>query len=417
SSDIDIQYVYFSSRGGSTGTRGADGVVRGAVPNHEFFVRLAAMITRALNEATADGFVFRVDLGLRPEGRSGPLANAVRHLELYYESWGQTWERAALLRARPVAGDLGLGGELLERLIPFVYRRYLDYPAIEEIKEMKLRIDREAAHRRGGWDAKLGRGGIREIEFTCHALQLIYGGRNPRLRERNTLRAIEKLGRHSLLAEDDERGLKEAYVFLRNLEHRLQLLHERQSHTLPEAQREIAVLARRLGLGRGGEPDSEARARLEEVLGAHRGAVSRVYGDFFRGAEEDAGAGGGEEDWAAALDEGLPEAQREEMMRRAGFGQPKESLASIRVLATGPPHAHLAARSRQRLERLLPRMLAEAAAAADPDLAVRHLGRFITSSRARYTLLALLEENPETRRLLIKLFGSSTFLANFFIRN
>ena len=195
SSDVDLIYLYETDQGEVEG---------GPQPLslHQYFVRLGETVSRIISEATEDGFVFRVDLRLRPEGTRGELVNSLRAAEIYYESWGQTWERAALIKARPVAGDLSLGEEFLRSLVPFVFRKYMDFTSIEEIKGMKDRINQAAVRgRKGERDLKLGAGGIREIEFFVQAHQLIYGGKEPSLRLRGTLETLEALSRLRIVTE------------------------------------------------------------------------------------------------------------------------------------------------------------------------------------------------------------------------
>ncbi|HUJ26854.1 MAG TPA: bifunctional [glutamate--ammonia ligase]-adenylyl-L-tyrosine phosphorylase/[glutamate--ammonia-ligase] adenylyltransferase, partial [Myxococcales bacterium] len=238
SSDADVLYVY-----------DVDGATSGGLPHFAFYARLAEAVTASVGspQASAEGgFVFRVDLDLRPEGRSGPIVNAIRGLELYYEAQGAAWERFALLKARPIAGDLDTGEEALKRLSPFVFRKYFDLKAIDEMRQLKARAEKEAA-RAPGLDLKLGRGGIREIEFFVQALQLLHGGRDANLRARGTLKALERLLYAGLISSRDRDELSEAYVLLRRLEHRVQMLQERQTHSVPDDADERRRLARRAG--------------------------------------------------------------------------------------------------------------------------------------------------------------------------
>ncbi|MGE5664787.1 MAG: bifunctional [glutamate--ammonia ligase]-adenylyl-L-tyrosine phosphorylase/[glutamate--ammonia-ligase] adenylyltransferase, partial [Deltaproteobacteria bacterium] len=213
SSDVDLIFLYDTDRGTTGG--GTEGK---PLTLHQFFVRLSEQVARIVSEVTEDGFVFRVDLRLRPEGTRGDLANSLRSAEIYYESWGQTWERAAMIKARPVAGDIAVGEEFLRIIAPFVYRKHLDFTAIEEIKELKDRIDAALARsRHDAKDLKLGTGGIREIEFFVQAHQLIYGGKNPALRLRGTVAALHELERIGVVTADERAGLEAAYVYLRSL--------------------------------------------------------------------------------------------------------------------------------------------------------------------------------------------------------
>lgn len=234
SSDIDILYVYGSPMGGRN--------------IEEFFSRASETITRILHERTGEGIAYRVDLNLRPEGKSGPLANSADALTRYYEISSALWERAAFIKARPVAGDGSLGAGILAELDPLVYRKAGDFSAIAELKKMKEKINQELKKSKSpAFNVKLGEGGIREIEFFTTAFQLLYGGREPRLKERNTLKALHNLKELKLVPPEDVDRLRGAYIFLRTVENRLQMADERQLHTLPTDRQELLVLARGAG--------------------------------------------------------------------------------------------------------------------------------------------------------------------------
>jgi glutamate-ammonia-ligase adenylyltransferase len=238
SSDIDILYLYDAEEPERLPRR----------RDFEFFVRIAETTTRILQERTEDGIGFRVDLNLRPQGRSGPLVNSLEALTLYYEISGAPWERAAWIKGRPIAGDRRLGERVLKAVEPFVYRKTMDLSAISELKKMKGKIEEELKKsKKGGFHVKLGRGGIREIEFFAQAFQLVYGGKEPRLRERNTLKALEALKELGRAPAEEIDRLKEGYLLLRRIENRLQMLDERQIHTLPTERSELLALARRTG--------------------------------------------------------------------------------------------------------------------------------------------------------------------------
>lgn len=237
SSDIDLLFVY-DGEGETTGLAGPSGALIGSVSNHEFFTRLGENVIKAIGELTSEGRVFRVDMRLRPEGKAGPLAYSLRGYELYYESWGQTWERMALIKARPVAGDPILGETFLKLIAPFVYRRSLDYSAIGEIRAMKDRINAKVERDQETFrHVKLGYGGIREVEFIAQTFQLLYGARDPWIREPNTLRALQRLADRGHITADEHATLAAAYTFLRTVEHRLQILHYLQTHTMPPIRR------------------------------------------------------------------------------------------------------------------------------------------------------------------------------------
>ncbi|WP_305044451.1 bifunctional [glutamate--ammonia ligase]-adenylyl-L-tyrosine phosphorylase/[glutamate--ammonia-ligase] adenylyltransferase [Geoalkalibacter sp.] len=409
SSDIDLIYVYSSERGETAGIADGRGGARNRIGLHQYFVKLAEMLTRALGQATVDGFVFRVDLNLRPDGSRGEMAMSRRGAEVYYESWGQSWERAALLKARPVAGSLALGERLLKELDPFIYRRYLDYGMVEDIKTMKMKIDHNLARQREGeLNLKLGRGGIREIEFFIQALQLIYAGKNPLLRERNTLKALDLLCREGLIREEDHRHLRDAYVFLRTVEHRIQVVQERQTHNLPKKDSELLLLARRSGF-----------ADLPSFLQAlenHRLGVQAIYRDLFFSGEEKIR----EEvrpEIAFLFDAAAEPDLVKDMLEERGFKNVEGAYDNLLLLRDGGSHTHLTERSRRLLERIAPLLLQEVIDTPEPDMALNSLVRFLGALRARSTFYALLAENREIIRLLVNLFGTSQFLSRIFIQH
>src|SRR5579884_1371396 len=242
SSDLDLMFLYDEEGR----TRGRSGL-----GNDEFFARVVGEVVRLLAAHTDRGQAFRVDLRLRPEGQRGPLARSLASTLAYYDDLGRTWERQALIKVRPVAGDLELGRRFVESIEPFVYRRYLSFAEINEIKAMKRRIEQQAG--KAGVDdteVKTGRGGIRDIEFTIQFLQLLNGGDLPVLRQRNTLAALQALEEVGCLTDQEYRVLDDAYRFLRKTEHRLQLLFDLQTHQLPQGQEELTRLALRMGYGR-----------------------------------------------------------------------------------------------------------------------------------------------------------------------
>lgn len=410
SSDIDIIYFYESDRGETSGVGNGNGGVKGVVSLHVFFNKLAEMISKALSQVTEDGFVFRVDVGLRPEGKSGDMAVSLRSAEIYYESWGQSWERSAMLKARPVAGSLDLGERLLHMLQPFVYRKYLDYNLIEDMKNMKQRIDASLTRSmERESNLKLGRGGIREIEFFIQALQLVYAGKNPRLRERNSLKSLDSLLAARLINEDDHRRLSEAYRFLRTVEHRIQVVQERQTHNLPAKEDELKVLARRCGYLRDKGP-----ARFHEELERHRSNVEAIYGNLFHSRDE------------RIMQEVRPEVLFfldpkadsdlvKDMLAERRFEDVERAYANLLSLRSGPEKANLTPRSRRILEKISPLMLQELFDSPDPDLALVNLERFLAVIGARSSYYALLAENRETLKLLVSLFGMSEFLSKILI--
>jgi len=247
SSDVDLMYVYTSYEGSTSGiVRG--GQVQGQISNHEYFVTLARRLTTLVGGQGPEGQAFRVDLRLRPEGTQGQLALSLLSYEAYYARLGQTWERMALLKARPVAGDHRLGEEFMALIRPFVYQGHLDDAGVRQLRDMKRQIDAQLADKaQSRTHVKLGLGGIREIEFLIQLPQLLYGGRQPALQERHSLRALTRLRQAGLMTAHVEATLRTTYCYLRRLEHCLQMEQGAQTHTLPRHADQQLRLARYFG--------------------------------------------------------------------------------------------------------------------------------------------------------------------------
>src|SRR5512144_1714525 len=270
SSDIDLVYVY-----------DRDGETEGEKPitHFAYYAKLAELVTESLAKPTEDGFVFRVDLNLRPDGQNGPIVNSLRAAEMYYQTFGRSWERNALVKARPGAGDLAVGEELLRTLEPFVWRRSLDLGVLSEIQAMKARIDARAGAE-GKDDLKLGKGGIREAEFFVSALQLLHGGRadGKGLRERAVLPALDRLLFAGIVPAREHDDLADAYLFLRRAEHRIQMVEGAQTHRLPPPG-ERKGLARSMGY--------VSEADFLGALNAHRERTLRIFGDLLGTASDE----------------------------------------------------------------------------------------------------------------------------------
>lgn len=402
SSDIDLIYCYSSTHGETTG-----GSRHEKISLHRYFIKLAEMVTRALHQVTEHGFVFRVDTRLRPDGNNGDLAISLDGAEAYYESWGQSWERAAMIKARPVAGSIKLGTELLSRLKPFVYRRYLDFGMIEDIKIMKQKInaslDRAGERER---NLKLGHGGIREIEFFIQAHQLINGGTRPQLQFRNSLRVLNLLAEENLVSAKDLTTLRDAYRFLRTTEHRIQIVQEQQTHMLPVAERECTILARRCGFA-----DCE---QFQTQLKKHRQGVNSIFKDLFHSsAEEEVQV---RPEVQVFFDDTVAPDLVKDILEEKGFSNPDAAYDTLRNLRDGDPHKRLTRRGRRSLEKLAPLLMNELLDSPNPDRALNNLESFISVIRARDSFFALMVENPETVRILIALFGSSQMLSRIFIQ-
>ncbi len=407
SSDIDIVYLYDSEKGEIDGAPSSP-----PLPNAEFYRRLSELLTRLISEKTSHGFGFRVDLGLRPDGQYGDIASSLRSMEVYYEAWGKLWERAVWIKARHGAGHAPLTQSLLTTLHPFVYRKYLDFTAIEEIRDLKLKMDQENRLRRKGRDdIKLGRGGIREIEFFVQALQLIHGGKIPRLQCRSTLETLRRLRECGLIQERESGILTDAYLFLRRLEHRIQLIHQRQTQTLPADEEEQLRLARSLGFT--GSSLAPLRS-MKDRLSAYREAVHQIYTDLFH-APSTRSTSGVSRDILALFTGDIPPEIARAWLEENGFQEPERALATLQRLRDGPPSAHYVPKTLTRLNRLLPSLLQSVISSPDPDMALGYLLSFVEKIGARGTFYALLLENPPVLKLLTKVFGSSRFLSSHLV--
>jgi glutamate-ammonia-ligase adenylyltransferase len=394
SSDIDLVFAY-------TGDGQTD---KSGLSNHEFFVRLGQRLINALHEQTGDGFVFRVDMRLRPNGASGPLALSFDAMEQYYQAHGRMWERYAFIKARAVAGERAAGAQLLTLLRPFVFRRYLDYTAVEEIRGMKAAIHREL--RRKGIEAniKLGPGGIREVEFIGQAFQLIRGGRDPRLQERRILPVLAQLAAEGDLTAQAEQELCAAYVFLRNTEHRLQEIGDQQTQVLPAG--ELDRLRVAVGMGFGDWPAFHA------ALTRHMRRVHEHFQSVFAAPQGEAPVSdesGLYAVWAGTLDEAAARAA----LARAGYGDPDGALNLLRELRAGGAYSALSASGRERLDKLMPLLLGAATLTRDANTTLRRLTNLVETIGRRSVYLALLIENPLALSQLVKLCGASEWIAQY----
>jgi [glutamine synthetase] adenylyltransferase / [glutamine synthetase]-adenylyl-L-tyrosine phosphorylase len=389
SSDIDLVYAY-PQDGESDGAR--------ALAAEDYFARLGQQLAKLLDEVTADGFSHRVDLRLRPFGNAGRIALSFAAMEQYFQREGRDWERYAWQKARPVAGDIPAGERFLETLRPFVYRRYLDYGALDGLREMKAAIAAEVARKELADDIKRGPGGIREIEFLVQALQLIRGGREPELRERRLLPALAALVRGGHVAGDTGSALAEAYRFLRCVENRLQMLRDAQTHALPAAETDRVRVAR--GLGFADWPS------LRTALDAHRGRVAAEFDALLapRGRAQ-------EPSELAAYWRALPEAGEVSVLAAAGFSDTETLDGSLRDFARAPGVRELSDATRARLDRVLPALLAAAARSSQPDAAVRRVLPLLHTLLRRASYLALLDEQPAALARLVDVLAGSALLA------
>ncbi|MDH5834322.1 bifunctional [glutamate--ammonia ligase]-adenylyl-L-tyrosine phosphorylase/[glutamate--ammonia-ligase] adenylyltransferase [Luteimonas kalidii] len=396
SSDIDLVYAY-EHGGESRGESGQTGVRPLAA--EDYFARAGQQLARLLDEPTVDGFCHRVDLRLRPFGNAGRVAMSFAAMEQYFQREGRDWERYAWQKARPVAGDVEAGRRFLHTLRPFVYRRYLDFGALDGLRAMKAMIAAEVARKELADDIKRGPGGIREIEFLAQALQLIRGGREASLREPRLLPALEALCKAGQVEPDAAAGLAGDYRFLRRLENRLQMLHDAQTHALPESPLERARIAVALGYR-----DWDA---LAQEIAAHRAHVSSEFDALLSQREQQPAVA----DDITAYWRALPEGGSAQALAAAGFQAAPEVDAALRDFARSPSVRELSDATRTRLDRVMPVLLQASAPADRPLQAIRRLLSLLHNILRRASYLALLDEQPAVLARLVDLVTRSALLA------
>ena len=447
SSDVDLMFVYddegevFSEapeknreRRHPAGTSPASG--RRSMSSHQFFSKLAEAFNAEVSRTTEEGFLFRVDLRLRPEGDAGPLVRSLESYENYYAQWGETWERMMLIKTRHVAGDKVLAAEFVEMVQPFRFPHSITERVLHEVTVVKDRIEREVV----GEDelernVKLGRGGIREIEFIVQSQQVLHAGRSPFLQIPQTLPCLEKLAQYHLLTDDEARQLADAYRFLRDVEHRLQMENNLQTHTLPTEPKARLRLARLM--------DFKSWEKFDSVLRTHTGNVRRIYDRLLRSESAEAQTGlppefdGAEAEWTSLL-------------AAHSFREPETAFRVFKELAEGPGDVHVSPRSVELARELIPKFLALCPSRkpeagdqktevrsqkpeldrtssdlrrpasdirlSDPDRVLTRLASFISAYAARVPLLELWTGNPALFELMLMLFDRSEFLAEVAIR-
>ena len=446
SSDVDLLFVYDEEGLVLPEAPRPDVIPPAALNNHQFFNKLAETFIGTVTRLTADGALYRVDLRLRPEGDAGALARSLTSYENYYTQWGQTWERMMLIKARGVAGDPALAAEFLETIQPFRYPRSVNESVLDEVAAMKTRIEQEVV-KAGELDrnVKLGRGGIREIEFIVQAHQLLRGGRQPFLQNPQTLPTLDKLAQYDLLSVTEVRQLQGAYCFLRDVEHRLQMESNRQTHSIPVDRRARQRLAALM--------DFPSLQAFETRRATHTRNVRRVYDKFLKG-------GPPRRALPFPVEFQGEEAAWKTFLAARQFRDVDQALRMLREFVKGPGYVHVSPRTadqaRQLLQRLFARcpggqplsvaphptssrrgraptsqrrrasaaktgsspraLLPERVVLSDPDRVVTRLDSFINAYGARATLFEIWHGNPSLFDLLVLLFDRSEFLAEVAIR-
>ncbi len=391
SSDVDL-IVFFDRQ-----------IARLAEPDEavDLFVKMTKRLVKLMQERTADGYVFRVDLRLRPDPGATPIAMSVDAALQYYESMGQNWERAALIKARPIAGDIAAGEAFLKEIRPFVWRKYFDYAAIADVHSIKRQIHAHKGHGEiavNGHNVKLGRGGIREIEFFVQTQQLIAGGRDPSLRGRATLDMLARLVEQGWIEPKVREELTEAYLFLRNVEHRIQMVADEQTQCLPEDDDGVARIARMMGL-KGVKDFAKA---LNRRLVCVQGHYSRL---FENAPELSSGLGNlvftGDEDDPGTLD----------TLSTLGFRRPRDVTAAIRAWHFGRYPAMRSTVARERLTELTPALLQALAGTDNADAAFLAFDRLLSKLPSGVQIFSLLCSHPSLLRLLAQIMGAAPKLA------
>ena len=371
----------------------------------ESFVRITQQLVRIMEERTADGYVFRTDLRLRPDPAATPIAVSTLAAETYYESVGQNWERAALIKARPIAGDHAAAEAFLNSLRPFIWRRHLDFAAIEDIHSIKRQIN---AHRGSGaavtrdglkgLNVKVGRGGIREIEFFAQTQQLIWGGRIPALRDRETCKTLSRLAALDQISRETETEMIAAYEFLRRLEHRLQMIDDNQTHSLPKDDDALAAIAAFMGY-------DDTAGVLDDLL-HHLQRVEGHYERLFEAAPDLGGQG------SLVFTGSEPDPDTVATLEDMGFADGVSISYVVRGWHHGRYRAMRSARARELLTELMPRLLTALVRTANPDAALAKFDEFLAGLPAGVQLFSLFYANPALLDLVAEIMGSAPRLSS-----
>ncbi|MFT5691255.1 MAG: glutamate-ammonia-ligase adenylyltransferase, partial [Oceanicoccus sp.] len=373
------------------------------VDNHEFFTRLGQRVITSLDKITEDGFVFRVDMRLRPYGESGALVLCFDAFEEYYQDQGRDWERYAMIKARIVAGDQEQGQILLAMLRPFVYRRYIDYSVIDSLRSMKKMIKQEVKRRRLGNDVKLGQGGIRDVEFIVQSFQLIRGGRDTQLQERRLLSVLDTLEEDDFFSASAVEKLREAYFFLRNTEHVIQAFNDRQTQLLPVDAYPQSALAFAMGF--------ENWDCFIVALSGYRNNVSEIFKDIFSDNEDKQGRNSVDQCWVNVWSETLGHDESVELLVTAGHELAEDVMKRLKLLKNMPIVLRMQAEGRDRLDLFMPMLLLAVNDADRPSATLLRIFPLVESVLRRTAYLILLAENPGALRQLVILCAGSPWVA------
>ncbi|MDX1695012.1 MAG: bifunctional [glutamate--ammonia ligase]-adenylyl-L-tyrosine phosphorylase/[glutamate--ammonia-ligase] adenylyltransferase [Ketobacteraceae bacterium] len=397
SSDIDLIFCFPHEGETKGGSR--------ALSHRDFFARLGQRIIKSLDKVNADGFVFRVDMRLRPYGSAGALALSFDAMETYYEEQGREWERYAMIKARPIGDDNGEGSKLLAYLRPFVYRRYIDFGVIESLREMKALINREVMRKGTHDNVKTGSGGIREVEFVVQAFQLIRGGQDKQLQERSLLTVLQLLTELELFPAEAARELREAYIFLRDCEHRIQAQADRQTQTLPDDELDRLRLAVTMGFANWESFSAE--------LDRQRHQVRHHFEAIVAPPEQDADEAEDNADAQMLWLHRIKDEEGHETLLELGFGEDELERAwtIIRDLKEDKTVLHLQAISRQRLDKLMPLVILACAEQEHSLVALERVVPLVEAILRRSAYMSLLVENPQALDRLASLSSASPWVA------
>ncbi|TWT90918.1 Glutamate-ammonia-ligase adenylyltransferase [Pseudobythopirellula maris] len=405
SSDIDLVFLY-DAEGHADKTR--------AIHVTEYYDRLSKDLIRLLSESSGAGPCYRVDMRLRPEGSRGPLAMSLEAMLAYYDTKGRTWERQALIKARPIAGDAELGGELLAAIKPWVYRRYLSQTDIAGVKALKRRIERRAHNEGANYsNVKTGQGGLRDIEFVIQFLQLLNGGSQPELRTGNTLEAIGLLEKSGCLTNQERTLLEQNYIFLRRLEHRLQIMLDLQTHTIPSSDEEQHKVAIRMGfVATPHQTPLEAfRADYKQRTDENRKILDHLLHDAF-------GDEAAQEPEVDLVNDPAPEPERiAKVLGRYPFDDVPAAYDNLMDLATEKIRFLSTRRSRHFLASIAPRLLAAIAESPEPDATLTTLSRVSDSLGGKAALWELLHQNRPSLDLYVRLCAACPYLSGILTSN
>lgn len=401
SSDIDLIFAY-PEKGQTEGGRRV-------MANQDFFSRLGQKLIQALDNITADGFVFRTDMRLRPYGASGPLVCSFAAMEEYYQDQGRDWERYAMIKARVVGGDQQAGAELQQMLRPFVYRKYIDFSAFESLRSMKEMINREVRRKGLHGNVKLGAGGIREVEFVAQAFQLIRGGRDPRLQQRELLNILPLLPETVGMPEQAVTELTDAYTFLRNAEHAIQAVADRQTQELPTEPTGQARLAYSMGF--------ESWEPFMAELDRQRDRVTEHFANVIAPAEEETSVDDDvNSDWLLLWNSEFTDEEGEQFFKEHGTDDPQRAWKAFKSLKGSRTVQVMQAVGLERLLIVLPKLMTEVAAVANAAETLERVLLLIQAVMRRSAYLVLLGENPGALKQLVRLCSASAWFAETIAR-